>query len=127
MENNIDLAKVRDYMDKSMSNMGSVFSHFTIEIWSTGRTRADGTGEETHYRLMIVSNNNIPASKLISTINAIGHDRLGGCIEVERFEMWRGFDYTPGDAFREAQTVGRNLYYALRKEYPIHRKLGYSD
>lgn len=123
----LDLNGVREYVHKTVRSMGNYFSHFTIEIWTTGRSNEDGSGTETHYILMLVPHPNVSPSEWMSMLKTMGYHMWCTPMEVSRFAMYIGFNYTPGDAFRNAQRLGRKLYYELRKECPIHRKLGYND
>lgn len=128
MENNIDIEEIREYMDKTIKKMGDIFSHFTITIWVNGHTTESGLVVETDYDLMLVPEHNLTGGKFFDYIKShnLSVDILTS-MNIDRFPMYKNYSYTPGDAFREAQQTGRKLYFALRKEYPIHRKLGYND
>lgn len=124
MEYGNNIQEIKSYMNRVIDNMGNVFSHFTITIWTNGYSTENGMGIETAYDLMLIPEHNIPYDKLIEYLRS-GKCKRQESMIVERFSMYKDGEYEPGKAFKEAQKAGRKLYFDLRKEYLVHRDLGY--
>lgn len=117
MEYEIDIQKVKFYMNRVMDDIGDAFSHFTITIWTNGYSTENGLPVETAYDLMLIPEHNLP-------IQSVKFKHVASMM-VEKFSMYKDGEYEPGNAFKEAQKAGRKLYFDLRKEYPVRRDLGY--
>lgn len=119
------LNEIRAYMDSAKEKMGDIFDHFTLTIWVTGRSGPNGQGEETDYDVVVEPQHNVPAEKVLSLILQDGVWRVPPCFRAKRFCMYRNNEFCPDTAFAEAKKCGRDIYYALRKEYPIKRQLNW--
>lgn len=117
------LNEVRQYMDRTMNLMGSIFSHFRLTISVCGQSAGEDERrfDETDFALEMWPVHKLSTQETLEYIQKHGLGSTGTGHTIMKVPLDAGYE----EAFETVKKAGRELYYTLRREYPIRRQLNW--
>ena len=113
---------VKEYLDQTAVQMGSTLSFFLLTIEPASEKKGNsGKSKDSAFVLKIWPEQQTQPAANHAFVHKIGPRASEVGYTVEEYPFGRN----PFQSFEYAQELGRVLFFALRRDYPIHRRLNW--